>query len=77
MLQKRLDLSQRRACAIVGLHRSTQRHEPAEADSDRDLRQRLRRFAKTHPRWGYRRAPRRAGPGGLGREPQEGPASVA
>ena len=56
MLQARLGLSQRRACAIVGQHRSTQRHRPAEADPDRDLRARLRRFAKRHPRWGYRRA---------------------
>ena len=56
MLQERLGLSQRRACQIVGQHRSTQRHEPAEADPDRDLRARLRRFAKGHPRWGYRRA---------------------
>jgi putative transposase len=56
MLQERLGLSQRRACAIVGQHRSTQRHEPAEADPDRDLRDRLRRFARAHPRWGYRRA---------------------
>jgi transposase InsO family protein len=56
VLQERLGLSQRRACAIVGQHRSTQRHTPTEADPDRDLRERLRRFAKRHPRWGYRRA---------------------
>jgi putative transposase len=56
MLVSRLDLSQRRACQIVGQHRSTQRHTPAEADPDRELRARLRRFAKKHPRWGYRRA---------------------
>jgi transposase InsO family protein len=56
MLQERFGLSQRRACQIVGQHRSTQRHEPAEADPDRDLRARLRCFAKRHPRWGYRRA---------------------
>ena len=56
MLQERLGLSQRRACQIVGQHRSTQRHEPAEADPDAWLRARLRRFAKRHPRWGYRRA---------------------
>jgi transposase InsO family protein len=56
MLQERLGLSQRRACQVVGQHRSTQRHEPAEADSDRDLRDQLRRFAKAHPRWGYRMA---------------------
>jgi len=40
----------------VGQHRSTQRHQPAETDSDRELRAWLRRFAKRHPRWGFRRA---------------------
>ncbi len=56
MLQDRLGLSQRRACAIVGQHRSTQRHAPLEADPDDELRARLRCFARAHPRWGYRRA---------------------
>ena len=56
MLQERLDISQRRACLIVGQHRSTQRHEPAERDPDRELRAELRVFAREHPRWGYRRA---------------------
>jgi putative transposase len=56
MLQERHGLSQRRACQIVGQHRSTQRHAPEPADPDRVLRARLRSFAKAHPRWGYRRA---------------------
>ena len=56
MLQERLGLSQRRACQIVGQHRTTQRHRPSEPDPDRDLRRRLRDFARHHPRWGYRRA---------------------
>ncbi len=56
MLQERLGLSQRRACQIVGQHRSTQRHRPLDPDPDRDLRRRLRDFARHHPRWGYRRA---------------------
>ncbi len=56
MLQQRLGLSQRRACAIVRQNRSTQRHRPALADPDAELRARLRGFAKAHPRWGYRRA---------------------
>ncbi len=56
MLQSRLGLSQRRACAIVGQHRSTQRHRPAVTDPDRELRVRLRGFARDHQRWGYRRA---------------------
>ena len=56
MLECRLGLSQRRACQIVGQHRSTQRHTPVDADPDRELRVRLRAFARSHPRWGYRRA---------------------
>ena len=56
MLQERLGLSQRRACQIVGQYRSTQRHVAAQLDPDRQLRARLRAFAKRHPRWGYRRA---------------------
>jgi putative transposase len=56
MLQQRLGLSQRRACQIVGQHRSTQRHRPLDPDPDRALRRQLRDFARHHPRWGYRRA---------------------
>jgi transposase InsO family protein len=56
MLQDRKGLSQRRACQIVGQHRSTERHRPRDPDPDRDLRRRLRNFARHHPRWGYRRA---------------------
>jgi putative transposase len=56
MLCERLDISQRRACLIVGQYRSTQRHSPATPDPDRDLRAELRTFARAHPRWGYRRA---------------------
>jgi putative transposase len=55
-LVSRLGLSQRRACRIVGQHRSTQRHTPAEPDPDRGLRVWLRRFSEKHSRWGYRRA---------------------
>ncbi len=56
LLCERLGVSQRRACEIVGQHRSTQRYEPAEQDPDRDLRAELRDFAENRPRWGYRRA---------------------
>ena len=76
MLCERLGISQRRACQIVGQHRSTQRHQPAVADPDRDLRAELRVFAREHPRWGYRRAHAvliREGPV----QPQEDPAVVA
>ncbi len=56
LLCERLGVSQRRACEIVGQHRSTQRYEPVAADPDRDLRAELRDFAREHSRWGYRRA---------------------
>ena len=56
LVQEQLGVSQRRACQVVGQHRSTQRYEPAAADPDRALRAELREFAKNHPRWGYRRA---------------------
>ena len=56
LLQERLGVSQRRACEIVGQHRSTQRYEPKDRDPDPDLRSELREFARDHLRWGYRRA---------------------
>jgi putative transposase len=56
MLQERLPLSERRACAITGQHRSTQRHRPRRGERDEGLRARLRSLSREHPRWGYRRA---------------------
>lgn len=56
MLTERLHLSQRRACQIVGQHRSTQRLAEHDPDPDCQLRGHLRAFARSHPRWGYRRA---------------------
>ena len=56
MLRDRKGLSERRACEIVGQHRSTQRREPCIAADDAALRARLRKFSEDRPRWGYRRA---------------------
>jgi putative transposase len=56
MLCDRLSLSERRACQIAGQHRSTQRHEPRQAQDDAALRARLRELSADRPRWGYRRA---------------------
>lgn len=55
MAQDRFGLSERRACAVVGQPRSTQRR-PSPTVGDRDLRRRLHEIAKDHPRYGYRRA---------------------
>ena len=56
MLCDRLGLSERRACAIAGQHRSTQRHEPKHTSDDEALRRRLRAISRERGRWGYRRA---------------------
>jgi len=56
MLQDRHGLSERRACRIVGQHRSTHRRERLRASDDAALRGRLREISKQRPRWGYRRA---------------------
>lgn len=54
-----LEVSERFACRVTGQHRSTQRHPPASqtpTDSDSALRDRLRTWARNHPRQGFRRA---------------------
>jgi putative transposase len=51
-----LGVSERRACRVVGQHRSTQRYAPTTAGDDAALRARLREIAAQRPRWGYRRA---------------------
>ena len=56
MLRDRLRLSERRACRIVGQHRSTQRRPKTVAADDQALRAELREIAGERPRWGYRRA---------------------
>ena len=56
MLRDRLRVSERRACRIVGQHRSTQRRPKTLAADDQALRAALREIAGRRPRWGYRRA---------------------
>ncbi len=56
-LQEHFGVSERRACVVTGQHRSTQRCIPRPRRSDETrIRRRLRRIAKTHPRWGWRKA---------------------
>lgn len=53
-----MDLSERRACTIVGVRRSVIRKLPVkhdDADPNRALRTWLCAYARAHPRWGYRR----------------------
>lgn len=59
MLTEVMGLSERFACKVVGLHRSTYRRLPAAqtpADPDADLRAWLRWYATKHPGHGFRRA---------------------
>ena len=49
------DISERRACCLVGISRSSARYR-AKARDDSELVARLKAIAKTHPRYGYRRA---------------------
>jgi putative transposase len=53
-LQDRFAVSERRACRLVGMHRSTLRYRAQPKDDD-GLRTRLRELAAERPRFGYRR----------------------
>jgi putative transposase len=57
VLEDEFGVSQRRACTVVGQHRSTQRLTPPARTAEKDqIRAHLRDFAKKRPRWGWRRA---------------------
>lgn len=57
VLCERFGVSERRACRVVGQHRSTQRRTPRpEPAEDTKLRRRLRTFAREHPRLGWKKA---------------------
>lgn len=57
VLVERFGVSQRRACRVVGQHRSVQQYEPQRThDDEQQLRARLRDIAIKHPRWGWRKA---------------------
>ena len=45
-------LSQRRACRLVGIHRSVARHQ-SQRGKDRELRERLKQLAGEYPRYGH------------------------
>lgn len=49
------DVSQRRACLLVGLSRSTLSYSPKRPEMDSDIKQRLTELAQERRRFGYRR----------------------
>ena len=53
-LEDQYGVSERRACRLVGVHRSTRRYRAKRKD-DGALRTRLRELATERPRFGYRR----------------------
>ena len=55
-LQRDLEMSQRRACKVVGQPRATQRHVPMPDAEETRLRERLNEFSRQRPRAGYRTA---------------------
>ncbi len=54
-VRERYGLSERRACRLVGIGRSTLRYCPRQRTDDAPLRLRLRELAAVRPRFGYRR----------------------
>ena len=61
VLRDRFGVSERRACTVVGIHRSTMRLRPSPVTAEEgELRAWLRRFSTDRPRWGWRRAAKMA-----------------
>jgi putative transposase len=54
ILRKTFDVSERRACRVVGLSRASLRYRSCKVDPPR-LKRRLRHHAAKHRRWGYRK----------------------
>ena len=53
-LVRRFRVSERRACRVLGQHRSTQRYQAVPVDYEQRLVKRMNELAAEHPRWGYR-----------------------
>src|ERR1019366_8052094 len=57
MLEESFGVKERRACRVVGQHRSAQRLQVTlPSDDEQELRRWLIAFAKAHPRWGWKQA---------------------
>ncbi len=52
---RELGVSERKACAVLGQHRSTQRKAPRGADDEAALTADIVELAKRYGRYGYRR----------------------
>ncbi len=54
-LRRRHRVSERRACRLVGQHRSTNRYRAQSGEFELRLVKRMNELAELHPRYGYRR----------------------
>jgi transposase InsO family protein len=54
-LQESYQISQRRAARVLGSSRSVLRYRAADRSGDLPLLRAIKRLARKHPRWGYRR----------------------
>ncbi len=54
-LQKTFEVSERRACRVLGQSRSSQRYISTKANTDTALSQRMVALSRENPRYGYRR----------------------
>jgi putative transposase len=54
-LREEYRLSERRACRVIRVHRTTMRYRAHRNADEPALRARLQQLATEHPRWGYRR----------------------
>lgn len=50
----RFEVSERRACKVVGQHRSTQRYSPQEQEFETRLKARMHKLSEDHPHDGYK-----------------------
>lgn len=51
---RRYKVSERRACRLLELNRSTKRYQPVDDEGDAPLIAAMNQLAQRHPRWGYR-----------------------
>jgi transposase InsO family protein len=54
-VQQEFNVSQRRACQALGIHRSAVRYQPRTSAKRQALVKRMHELAQQHPRFGYRR----------------------
>lgn len=54
-MRAKLSVSERRACAVLGQPRSTQRYAPEADEEEQRLVQAMLALVRLHPRYGYRR----------------------